>query len=438
MAHHWVAALRESIQRTEERDIDLRQVTSTVIPHRLHLDYNLDFQNRRVDDVAPTFTSPLLSSLVGNLQQLEMPEVPREPTSFKADENLWGHGGVPPKPDLPSPSHDEGVASKRPASKGEAQGTEPPGQRESCQHQPPTEPEQDDITEIVISGDDESTIQEPQGSSTPRSEPDQCRKQSLEDQSPHLSPPKKRATREEEKSTPQWEAALPRGVKEKDILQKRYETFTADNDWVQRVRGSLLGLEDGATPSKEDINTSEHFVPRAAASKLEPPEVVVDHWLPILQEQGYLAECHPNQFMAAEDWVPLYTLEGPEKHLLVALSTFVSTESPSLTAMVPPQICGGTDREFLLMSFHRHECLVRQSINIGGKHRQLAFCPYCGVVNENFETTLSHVRKHLDLLFVCGGCYTKSFPHGQALNKHMRTTCCATLAIREKTRAPKK
>ena len=38
------------------------------------------------------------------------------------------------------------------------------------------ESEQDDITEIVISGDDESTIQEPQGSSTPRSEPDQCQK----------------------------------------------------------------------------------------------------------------------------------------------------------------------------------------------------------------------------------------------------------------------
>ena len=232
-----------------------------MVPHGLHLDYDLDFQNRRVDDVAPTLTSPLLSSLIGNLQQFERLEVPGELTSFKVDENLWGHSGVLPKPDLPGPSHDEGIASKRPASEGEAQGTEPPGQGESCQDQPPTESEQDDITEIVISGDDESTIHEPQGSSTPRSEPAQCWKQSLEDHSPHLSPPKKRATREEEKSTPQREVALPRGVKEKDILQKRYETFTADNDWVQHVRGSLLGLEDGATPSKEDINTSERFMP---------------------------------------------------------------------------------------------------------------------------------------------------------------------------------
>ena len=179
-------------------------------------------------------------------------------------------------------------------------------------------------------------------------------------------------------------------------------------------------------------------MPRAAASEPEPPEVVANHWLPILLEQGYLTECHPNKFTAVEDWVPLYTPEGLEKHFLVVLSTFVSTEPPSLTAMVPLQICMGMDKEFLLTSFHQHECLVRQSINIGGKCRQLAFCPYCRVVNENSETALSHVRKHLNLLFVCGGCYTKSFPHGQALNKHMRTMCHATSAIREKARAPRK
>ena len=98
------------------------------MPHGLHLDYDLDFQTRRVDDVAPTLTSPLLSSLVGNICQLERLGIPREPTSFKADEDLWGHGRAPPKPDVPSPSRDDGVASKRRASKGEAQENEPPGQ----------------------------------------------------------------------------------------------------------------------------------------------------------------------------------------------------------------------------------------------------------------------------------------------------------------------
>ena len=237
---------------------------------------------------------------------------------------------------------------------------------------------------------------------------------------------------------PQWEVVLPTGAKEEDLLPKRYETFTADNNWVHQVRCSLLGLETGTTPSREDINTSECFIPQAAASESEPPEVLMDHWLPILQEEGLLAECNPNQFTAVVDWVPLYTPDGLEKHLPATLSAFVNTGPPSLTAVVPPEFHMGMDKEFLLTNFHQHGCLVRQLISIGGRHRQLAFCPYCGVINENSNTTLSHVRKHLDLLFVCGGCYSKNFLHGQALNKHMRTQCHSVMAIRDKTRSSRR
>ena len=149
-------------------------------------------------------------------------------------------------------------------------------------------------------------------------------------------------------------------------------------------------------------------------------------------------ECHLDQFTAVADCVPLYTLDGLEKPLLAALSAFVNAGLPRLTAIVPPEFCMDTDREFFLTNFHRHEHLVRQLISIGGKCRQLAFCPYCGVINENSETALSHMRKHLDLLFVCGGCYSKSLPHGQALHKHMRTQCRSMSAIRDKTRASRR
>ena len=144
-----------------------------MVPLRLHLDYDLDFRNRRVDDIAPTLTSPLLSSLIGSLDQLERLGIPREPAPFKADENLWGLGGVPPKPDVPGPSHNDGMASKRQASEGQVLETEPCGQGESHQDQPPSEPDPEQITEIVISEEDESdlTIEEPQAASTPRSEP---------------------------------------------------------------------------------------------------------------------------------------------------------------------------------------------------------------------------------------------------------------------------
>ena len=109
---HWVATLREAVSRTEERDVNLEQVTRTVMPHGLHLDYDLDFQTRRIDDVAPTLTSPLLSGLIGNIRQLDRPVIPGELASFKVDKDLWGSGRAPPKPDVPSPSHDDGVASK--------------------------------------------------------------------------------------------------------------------------------------------------------------------------------------------------------------------------------------------------------------------------------------------------------------------------------------
>ena len=151
-------------------------------------------------------------------------------------------------------------------------------------------------------------------------------------------------------------------------------------------------------PSREDINASECFMPRAAALESDLPEVITDHWLPII---GCLVECSPDQFTATADWVPLYTHEGLETYLPAALSSFASTGAPRLTAVVPPEGCVGTDKEFLLSNFHRHGCLMRQSFTIGGRCRQLAFCPYCGVINENSSTALSHVRKHLDLHFVC-------------------------------------
>ena len=263
-------------------------------------------------------------------------------------------------------------------------------------------------------------------------------KRPLEDRSPRSSPPKKRATEEEERSTPLCEAVLPRGVTEEDILPKRYKTFTSDNDWVQCVRCSLLGLEAGTTPSRKDIDTSDRFVPRAVASESDLPEVITDHWLPILRAEGLLVECPPDQFTTTADWVPLYTRKGLQKYLPAVLSSFMSQEMPSLTAVVPPKFRVGTDKEFLLSNFHRHECLVRQSFNLAGRRRQLAICPYCGVINENSDTALSHVRKHLDLQFVCGGCYSKSFLNGPALNKHMRTQCPSVTAIRDRSKSSRR
>ena len=78
----------------------------------------MDFQTRRVDDIASILTSPLLFSLIDNIRQLKKPEIPGNPTSFKEDEGLWGLGWALPKPDALGPYHDNGMASQMPTSEG--------------------------------------------------------------------------------------------------------------------------------------------------------------------------------------------------------------------------------------------------------------------------------------------------------------------------------
>ena len=104
--------------------------------------------------------------------------------------------------------------------------------------------------------------------------------------SPRSSPLKKQATEEKEESLPPREAYLPRGMKDKDLLPKRYEVFTSNYEWVQSMRSSLLGLEAGASPSRREIKNSSRFRPQMAASETELPEVITEeasswsaHWI---------------------------------------------------------------------------------------------------------------------------------------------------------------
>ena len=406
------------------------------MPPGLDLDYGPDFLTKRVIDIAPTLTSPLLSGLISNIGQLQRPGIPGKPVSFKVDEGLWVHSRAPAKPGAPGLSRNGGMVPKKQAGEEEASENRPRDRGESDQDQPLPKPDLEEVAGVIILDDEDIdlTIEVPQAASTPKSEPVLSQKRPLEDRSPCPLPSKKWATDEEERSMPPWEAALPRGVKEEDILPKRYETL----GWIQHMRCSLLGLEAGTTPSREDIDTLEHFIPQAAASESDLPEVITDYWLPILREEGLLVECSPDQFTAMADWVPLYTREGLERYLPMALSSFVSTGVPQLTAVVPPECRVGIDKEFLLSNFHQHGCLVRQLFTICGRHRQLIFCPYCGVINENSDTALSHVRKHLDLHFVCGGCYSKSFLNGPALHRHMRTQCPSVMAIRDQSRTSRR
>ena len=369
----WATALRQAAY--DPSDTGQGSASSTT-PLGLHLDYSMEFQSRRVGDIPPALTSSLLPSF----PFLEKPRT-----------------GEPPSP---------------PAA------------------QQPEETDKEDDSVVTVSDDGS----DPNGASTStgRTVPTSRRKRSREGGPSDAPPTKKPADRDE--TAPQQEQSPPAETTEAVLIATRNELYGKDYPPVQEVRARLLGLDPDVTPTDAQINASPRFALRSAAVERDAPDIVTDHWMPYLEENDRLADCPPEEFNATEGWVPLYTPEKLEEHLPAALSAFGSAKPPHLTAVVPPNFPLGMDKEFMLTSFHLRACLRRTSLTISGKQRQVAFCPYCGVTNDNAETGLNHVRKHLDVMLVCGGCHTKSVCLGQALQKHMKDNCPAILAILGKTR----
>ena len=263
VSQQWAAALREAFLKMQGRNIGVELVAHDVLPPGLHLDYDPDSETRGVNDIAPVLTPSLLSGLVGNIRGLEKPEIPTQPIPFEAGDGVGSRGWIPLKLEALGSSHNAGMTPQTPMSKGEVSKCEPLDQGMSQRDQLVFEVNPEDVAEVIVSDDDDLdlTLKEPQAVSTPASEPAPHRKQSVDDQDPPSSPSRKHATKEEGMSTPCQEEALPKGVRLEDILPKRYDTLSGDNKWAQRVRCSLLGLETGTTPSKEDINCSKRFTP---------------------------------------------------------------------------------------------------------------------------------------------------------------------------------
>ena len=93
---------------TERREANPDQVTPHVVHPGLHQDYELDFQMWRVDDIAPTLTSPMLVGIASSIRLTRRPVVSKGPASPKTEEGLQGHGGAPAQPAVPGPSHIDG------------------------------------------------------------------------------------------------------------------------------------------------------------------------------------------------------------------------------------------------------------------------------------------------------------------------------------------
>ena len=105
VSRRWAATLRQAVMTTEGREANLDQITPHVVHPALHQDYELDFWLRRVNDIAPTLTSPMLAGIASSVHLPGRPVVPEGPESPKTDEGLQGGGGAPAQPAVPGPSH---------------------------------------------------------------------------------------------------------------------------------------------------------------------------------------------------------------------------------------------------------------------------------------------------------------------------------------------
>ena len=105
VSRQWAAALREAVMTTEGREVDSDRITQHVVHPALHQDYASDFRSRRVADIAPTLTSPILAGIASCMHLPERPTMPEGPGTPKVQERLQGGGEALVQPAIPGPLH---------------------------------------------------------------------------------------------------------------------------------------------------------------------------------------------------------------------------------------------------------------------------------------------------------------------------------------------
>ena len=83
---------------------------------------------------------------------------------------------------------------------------------------------------------------------------------------------------------------------------------------------------------------------------------------------------------------------------------------------------------YFLSLLHKEKSITRKSVyyfedptNEEKSRVQYCFCAYCGVLSMNRNSGYSHLRKHLGVEFICGGCLGYKDPDPMHVSAHMET-----------------
>ena len=388
------------------------------MPTGLHLNYEEDFLNCQSHQVSGVFTDPsFLPNMVNSVYKLVRPlvlaEVPpfatandRPTTPVELVDDRDGTVAPSPSPSTAgAPVAEEGGAGlpTTPVQIMDDSGTESDKIEE-------LEPEEDSSysAQVFPSTSDHALRKRTHGKSDGSKD------------SQDRAPSPKRVTVKMEKEVDNNESSSSTGLSDETLCDHRFTVYSRDSTAVHEVRARILGLKAGVRPSRQDINSSSIFALRRAVDESRSPSIIGQHWVPYLEQKGHLTDCKPKDFTYKDGWLPLYTRAGITKHLSELESLLNKDKTSPLIAVILPEMEFQYEREYVIHKLHKSESLNQISISYNTNQRkQITFCPYCGVMNENTATAHSHTRKHLGIAFLCGGCYDKTYKKLQFLYNHM-------------------
>ena len=401
VAQMWASAVQKAVHKMEGRDVTSK--VASVETQGLHVDYEEDFLQCRSSQVPRIFSDPkFLPSIATSVYELAIPSTTEEAAPLQAA----------PSRAAPEKSAPLGGPAGGPGGTSTPRMSLPPSPMGIMD-----DSDTDSVTTIACVDLDQS---QPQESSTIYDRVLRNRHCRASGGSKNDAPPLKKIT---VRLVPgQTGGSSSTGLTDEVLHDQRFKVYEKDNETVHQVRMKILGLGDKMKPSQEDIDSSPIFALRRAADEPRALNIIGHHWIPHLEEKGHLADCPPKDFSYPDGSLPLYTRDGVLEHVSNLEHVLNKEKSSPLIAVVLPEVDFDFDKEFIITRVHKTECLNRISISLDTHSRkQIAFCPYCGVMNENTSTTHSHARKHLGLAFLCGGCYSKIYKRPQALFVHMQS-----------------
>ena len=247
------------------------------------------------------------------------------------------------------------------------------------------------------------------------------------------APSPKRATIKKETEGDDNEGSSSTELSDETLRDHRFMVYGRDSTAVHEVRAKILGLEAETRPSQEDIDSSPIFALRRVADESWPPSIIGKHWVPYPKQKGHLVDCKPKDFSYKDGWLPLYTRAGVTKHLSGLESLLNKDKTSPLITVTLPKMDFQYEWEYVIHKLNKSESLnwISNSYDTN-QRKQIIFCPYCGVMNKNTATALSHARKHLRIAFLCGGCYGKIYKRPQFLYNHMLSCRPAVTHQKEK------